>query len=97
MTTSIDRLEVHPVARSAWCICDSRLPAGDALRVVGYLERKNGAFEAMRVIRGFDWASFPDFDGALAYFRAQLVDEPDVVAHPLAAIDSHLELQEQAS
>lgn len=80
-------LEVTLVDRAAWRVCDGRLPADDALRVVGYLERKNGAFEAMRVIKGFDWVAFDDFEAALAYFRAQLLDEPGAVSHPLAELE----------
>lgn len=93
MTIYEDRLEVTAVAKSAWRVCDRSLPPDDASRVVGFLERTQGGFEAMRVIRGFDWVSFESFDDALAYFATQLdagLAEKRLaeMPHPLSVLDS---------
>ncbi|MCU1525491.1 MAG: hypothetical protein JWO18_2385 [Microbacteriaceae bacterium] len=68
MTRPAETLEVMQLSSHEWRICDPRLPSDDARRVLGFIELKNGTYEALQLRREFEWFCFESLDDAISHF-----------------------------
>jgi hypothetical protein len=82
MLLSFDGSPVHPhvelvaLAENAWRLSDDRIPEGDARRILGYVEERNGEVEILWMRpRAGDCESFSCLEDALAAASARLSPE----------------------
>lgn len=65
----LDDLVAEPLTPSQWRVCDNRLPADDANRLLGFIEvTKQLEFEVMSIVDGFEWFTYPTLAEATAHF-----------------------------
>lgn len=74
-----DLLEITPLSSSEWRVCDGRLPATDARRLIARVERAPHYVMVHWVAPHQGWAAFPSFEAALRALRLTCA------ARPLAA------------
>ncbi len=67
-----ESLEVIALSGTEWRIGDPRLPADDARRVLGFVELRDGTYEALLLGREFDRSGFESLDDAISHV-AQLL------------------------
>ncbi|RIJ47495.1 hypothetical protein DZG00_13330 [Clavibacter lycopersici] len=75
------RLEVVALSPTEWRVCDARIGAADATRIIAYAQRRGGRVELMRMrpVPGLcDW--FGSLDDALAAVAAELPRERALIA-----------------
>jgi hypothetical protein len=73
MTTGYgDSLEVVALSDHEWRVCDREMEAGDARRILAYIEKCDGSYEVMSMTsRPCVCGRFPSFDEALSKVRAE--------------------------
>ncbi len=60
---------VKPMSASQWRVCDPRLPGDDPHHLLGFIEiTKSLEFEAMSLIRGFEWFTYSTLAEATTHF-----------------------------
>jgi hypothetical protein len=77
-------LSVIALTNGQWRVSDSSLPTGDSLCVLGFIERKNDGFEAMRIGHGFEWLWYETLGAAIEHFVG--LPRPEPTTHALASL-----------
>jgi hypothetical protein len=64
-----ENVVVVPLSVSQWRICDTRWPEGDSRQLLGFIETtKDGDFEVMSLVHGFEWYTYASLADAIAHF-----------------------------
>ena len=70
-TLTVADIEVQPLSRNQWRLCDRRLPGDDARGLLGFIERTQRTektdeiFELMTLSDGFEFFSFASLQEAI--------------------------------
>ena len=64
---TLQDVEITAVTGHGWRVSDDRLPQGDPLRLLAYVEQRGDRFEVMQLGSGFEWHEFDSMDAAVEF------------------------------
>ena len=64
---SVEDVQLTVVTAHGWRVSDGRLPLGDPLRLLAFVEERRGVFEVMQLGADFHWHEFESLEEALAF------------------------------
>lgn len=64
---TLQDLAITAVTGHGWRVSDGRLPQGDPLRLLAFVEQRDDRFEVMQLGSGFQWHEFDSMGAAVAF------------------------------
>jgi hypothetical protein len=68
-------LEVLAISDHEWRVCDGRIPASDATRMLGFIDKTGNSYELIRLQHGQQSERFSSLDAALDALQPLITKE----------------------